>query len=236
MIYGVDVSSYQPDRFPLTTPGGKEVDFVIIKATEGIGYVNPRLQNQLRWARDNGLSVGFYHFASAGDIRKQADFFMATVIPLLRLGDHLWFDWENDTSNAQKDDWIRYVQQKNPEHRVGLYCNRDYWLNRDTTSFAGDALWIADYSVPEGKPKIRAKWTIHQFSDKNGIDENIADFADHAAMERWAGAPQVPAPVDLTSVLHALAALAEEVAELKATVADLQAKLPARRANAATKK
>lgn len=224
MIYGVDVSSYQAERFPLTTPGGKEVDFAIIKATEGLGYANPKLQDQLRHAREHGLSVGFYHFASAGDIRKQADFFMATVIPLLRLGDHLWFDWESaDISNAQKDDWIRYVQQKNPEHRVGLYCNRDFWLNRDKTDFAGDALWIADYSVPEGKPKIQADWTIHQFSDSNGIDENVADFASHQDMLKWAGDPVATNPGGNTdAILEALNDLKNRLMAVEALVGKLQ--------------
>jgi hypothetical protein len=186
MIHGLDVSSYQPEQFPLTTPGGKPVDFVIIKATQGIGYTNPKLQAQLDWARQNGLSVGFYHFGDAGSIDKQVEFFLATVRPRLRLGDHLWFDWEKPgISNDDKDAWIRQVQQAEPEHRVGLYCNRDFWLNRDTTSFAGDGLWIADWAA--NPPAITADWAIHQHTTDRGIDEDVADFESRAAMKAWAG-------------------------------------------------
>src|SRR5437879_11494973 len=35
-----------------------------------------------------------------------------------------------------------------------LYTNQDFWLNVDTTSYAGDGLWIADY-VTAGKPRDR---------------------------------------------------------------------------------
>lgn len=224
MIYGVDVSSYQSEQFPITTPGGKGVDFVIIKATEGTGYRNPRLEGQLRRARENGLSVGFYHFGSRGYIDEQADYFMNVVRPLVRPGDHLWFDWENpDIDNAGKDHWIREVQQGMPGHRVGLYCNRSYWLDRDTTSFAGDALWIADYSVPEGKPKIQAKWTIHQFSDADGIDQNIADFESLQAMAEWAGGSVA---TNTDGILEALTALTQKVEELSTAVAKLQTALP----------
>ena len=37
-----------------------------------------------------------------------------------------------------------------------LYCNRDFWLHRDSTSFCADGLWIADPSAPEGQPAGRA--------------------------------------------------------------------------------
>ena len=190
MIYGLDVSSYQPEAFPTETPDGKPVDFVIIKVTQGIGYVNPKWQAQLNWARSLGLSVGFYHFADAGSVDKQAEFFLANVRPRLRLGDHLWFDWEKeDITCADKDAWIRQVQQAEPEHKVGLYCNRNFWLNKDTTSFAGDGLWIADWTGPGTSPRIEAAWRIHQYETTRSIDENQADFESRADMKAWAGEP-----------------------------------------------
>jgi hypothetical protein len=229
MIHGVDVSSYQEDEFPLTTPGGQPVDFVIIKATQGLGYLNPELQGQLDWARKNGLSVGFYHFADAGDIEKQADFFLATVRPRLRSGDHLWFDWEKrDISSEQKDQWIRYVKTKEPAHRVGLYCNRDFWLNLDVSSFAGDGLWIADWTGAGNPPRIEAAWRIHQHTTTRGIDENVADFESRAAMKAWAGEPvtgggnaEVMAALDV--IATAILRIGEKVDQLGRQVAAIPA-------------
>lgn len=66
-----------------------------------------------------------------------------------------------------------------------LYANRHFWLNVDTTSYAGDGLWMADY-VTAGKPRIKAKWRFHQYRD-NPIDTNVGDFAGRAALREWAG-------------------------------------------------
>jgi hypothetical protein len=185
-IYGVDVSMFQPINFALTTPGdGKRVDFAIIKVTEGSSWVSSRWTGQRQWARDHGLSVGFYHFARPGDMIAQADRFLDQII--LQPGDHLWFDWEDaGVSNAQKDAWISYVQGKAPGHRVGLYCNTSFWLNRDTTGFAGDGLWIATGGIPAGSPPIQSNWLIHQYSTAGDYDHDLAQFASRADMITWA--------------------------------------------------
>jgi GH25 family lysozyme M1 (1,4-beta-N-acetylmuramidase) len=67
---------------------------------------------------------------------------------------------------------------------VILYANRNCWLNVDTTSYAGDGLWIADY-VSAGKPRIQAKWRFHQYTD-DPVDTNVADFSSRAALKEWA--------------------------------------------------
>ncbi|WP_043389971.1 GH25 family lysozyme, partial [Kitasatospora aureofaciens] len=101
-------------------------------------------------------------------------------------GDMLVLDWEDPgVSNASKDKWIKYVQKKRPGHKVLLYCNRDYWLNRDSTSFAGDGLWIAQYNGKPGKPSIKAPWLIHQYTS-TPVDTNLARFSSRAAMRTWA--------------------------------------------------
>jgi GH25 family lysozyme M1 (1,4-beta-N-acetylmuramidase) len=185
-IYGTDVSGYQPINFALSLPEtGRRVDFAIIKITEGISYVNPKWTAQRQWARDHDLSVGFYHFARPGSMVDQADFFLSRVA--LQPGDHLWFDWEDaGVSGAQKDAWISYVQGRAPDHRVGLYCNTSFWKTRDTTSFAGDGLWIATGDIPAGDPPITSPWLIHQYSTAGGYDHDIAQFASKADMIDWA--------------------------------------------------
>lgn len=179
MIRGYDVSSYQEDRYPVAG-----IDFVIIKVTEGTSYTSPKWVAQRKWARRHNLSVGFYHFAQAGSMRAQAEHFLSKIT--LAPGDHLWFDWEvPGVSSADKDAWIRYVQEKAPGHRVGLYCNRDYWLHKDASGFFGDALWIAQYNDKAGQPDIKSKWAVHQYTS-DPIDTNLANFASRAQMIDWA--------------------------------------------------
>lgn len=181
MLHGIDVSSHQSS---FETDG---IDFVIIKSTEGRSYVNPRLSSQVERARDAGCVVGFYHFLWPGNIAAQADYFVRKTPE--KAGDLLAVDWEQTgegthASNADKDRFIREVKRLRPGHRTLLYCNRNFWLNHDSTSYAGDGLWIADY-VKAGSPRIKAAWRIHQYTDRP-LDRNVADFASKDALRKWA--------------------------------------------------
>ncbi|WP_372351825.1 glycoside hydrolase family 25 protein [Streptomyces sp. KL116D] len=181
MLRGIDVSSYQST---FDTDG---LSFVFVKATEGRSYVNPRLAAQTKRARDAGCVVGFYHFLWPGNLTAQAEYFVSKAPE--KAGDLLAVDWETTgegtrASNAEKDRFIREVKRLRPHHKVMLYCNRDFWLNVDTTSYAGDGLWIADY-VTAGKPRIKADWTIHQYTDRP-LDKNVADFGSETALRDWA--------------------------------------------------
>ncbi|WP_037956970.1 GH25 family lysozyme [Streptomyces sulphureus] len=176
---GIDVSSYQAERYDTTG-----LDFSFIKITEGVSYTNPKWVGQRKTARSAGLVTGFYHFVRPGRMNGQADYFLSKIN--LVAGDILILDWEDsEVSNAEKDAWITYVQGRAPAHRVLLYCNRDYWLNRDTTSFAGDGLWIAEYGITPGRPNIEAPWRFHQYTD-TPVDTNLGLFADRAALRAWA--------------------------------------------------
>ncbi|MFJ1745812.1 glycoside hydrolase family 25 protein [Streptomyces sp. NPDC088116] len=178
-VNGIDVSSYQSSDF--STSG---LAFVFVKATEGTSYINPKMTAQAAHARDAGLVVGFYHFLRPGDMKAQARYFVEECASIEH--DPLFADWEDDgVSCAQKDAFIAEVKRlRGSNHRVGLYCGQYYWLNRDTTSNAGDALWIADY-VTAGKPRIKAKWHFHQYTD-TPVDTNVGAFADRAALRKWA--------------------------------------------------
>ncbi|MER5376572.1 glycoside hydrolase family 25 protein [Streptomyces sp. NPDC002553] len=182
MLRGIDVSAYQSSDY--RTDG---LSFVFVKATEGRTYVNPKLAAQTKTAREAGLVVGFYHFLWPGNLTEQAEYFVAKAPD--RPGDILAVDWETTgggtyATNAEKDSFIRKVKALRPDNRVILYCNRHFWLNVDTTSYAGDGLWIADYGTA-GKPRIEAPWRFHQYTD-DPVDTNVARFADRAALREWA--------------------------------------------------
>ncbi|MGW2641029.1 GH25 family lysozyme [Streptomyces sp. NPDC001348] len=181
MLHGIDVSAFQSSSYD--TDG---LSFAFIKATEGRSYVNPRLSAQTKTARDAGLVVGFYHFLWPGDLTAQAEYFVRHAPE--KAGDILAVDWETTSegthaSNAEKDRFIRKLAQLRPHNRVVLYANRHFWLDIDTTSQAGDGLWIADY-VSAGHPRIKAKWLFHQYTDEPH-DKNVAHFPDEDALRKW---------------------------------------------------
>lgn len=176
---GQDWASYQD-----WTPSTAGLAFVCVKATESTGYVNPRYASQVAAARRGGLVVGHYHFARPGSMTVQADYFLRHLD--LRPGDWLCLDWEDaGVTSADKDAWIKYVQSKAPAHRVVLYCNRDFWLNRDASAFAGDGLWIADPSAPKGSPAIKSPWLIQQYAETGGMDRDYSHLTA-AEFRAWA--------------------------------------------------
>ncbi|MFE3517516.1 glycoside hydrolase family 25 protein [Streptomyces sp. NPDC059166] len=181
MLHGVDVSAFQTE---FDTDG---LDFVFVKATEGRSYVNPKLRSQVKRVRDSECVLGFYHFLWPGHPKDQAAYFLEHASP--REGDLLAVDWEQTgegtrAGSADKDRFIREVKRLSPRHRVLLYCNRAFWTGHDTSGYAGDGLWIADYGKPAA-PRIEAAWRIHQYTD-HPLDKNVADFATREAMRSWA--------------------------------------------------
>lgn len=186
LTYGIDVSSQQAEEVPGVTPG---IDFAFIKATEGHTYVSPVQSAQASAARKHGRTVGFYHFLWPGNLRAQAEFFVEKCASVP--GDLLAVDWETTTdgtwaSNQEKDEFLHLVKELRPQHRVLLYCNLDFWLDRDHTSQCGDGLWIADYGSSAGRPRIKHGWAFHQYSDGAGkIDRDVYNGSP-AGLRSWA--------------------------------------------------
>lgn len=188
MINGIDVSAWQGKTLSV-----KGLDFMFVKGTEGSGpngYVNDKQHAQAANGRKSGLAIGFYHFLHPGNIWAQASYFVEQCdsVP----GDMLVCDWEtvggphgHAASCEEKDQFLRIVKQLRPGHKVGLYCNTDYWLHHDTTSQAGDFLWIAAPDVPH--PPIRHPWLFWQNGERGGIDTDVCAFHNRAALRSWCG-------------------------------------------------
>ncbi|MDI5962101.1 glycoside hydrolase family 25 protein [Streptantibioticus silvisoli] len=194
-VRGVDVSSYQAADFPTAGLG-----FVFVKVTEGLSYVNPKLPGQRTTARQAGLTTGYYHYPHiANSPVSEADHFLGQLD--LAAGDLIALDWEwygqkvtAAQARAYKKTWLAHVKSKAPRHRVGLYSDRNNWTTVDTDSDCGDFLWIAD-TTTAGHPRIRHPWTFHQYSAAGGVDRDVADFPDAAALRAWAaGTPTSTTP------------------------------------------
>lgn len=101
-MYGIDISSWQKgiDLF------ADECEFVIMKATEGIGMVDNQLYNYVNQLHGSGKLYGFYHFArpdyngTVDGMRKEADFFINTIksLPMYEYS-ILVLDWETEPIN-----------------------------------------------------------------------------------------------------------------------------------------
>lgn len=193
----LDVSSYQSTTFPLTG-----IDGVIVKATEGTSYMNPKHHDQVDFARRHGTVIGHYHYAHGTNIHGQVDYFLSQTKPARE--DILALDWEDSgVSNPEKDDFLAYLDSK-VTNRVILYCNTDYWLHHDDTSRCGDGLWIADPNAPAGRPRIQHPWILHQYAS-TPMDVSVGNWVNRAAVAAWAGKVTSPGAIKLpvVSLAHA---------------------------------
>ena len=89
-VDAVEVSSWQDwmtqDDFNRLKQLG--VKAIIVKLTDGSGYVNPAAENQIKFARNAGLTVAAYHFAefkNQNDARHEANHF-ADIMQRFGLG------------------------------------------------------------------------------------------------------------------------------------------------------
>ncbi|MEU3342234.1 GH25 family lysozyme [Streptomyces sp. NPDC006668] len=191
LLKAIDISSLQAH------PDMDGVDVVLIKASEGRTYANPRRDAQEKAARGGGKQIGWYHFLWPGDVQAQAAWFVRCADP--QPGDVLACDWETTldhtaASCTEKDAFLAAVKRLCPHLRVILYCNLDFWKRRDSTSECGDGLWIADPDVPAGKPRVKHSWVIHQYGIRGGQDVDVCNFASVQAWKEWAGVPAAPKP------------------------------------------
>lgn len=109
---GIDISRWQGyidlSRVPC--------DFVIVKATQGTGYVSPTFKAQIEQADSLGKLLGVYHYASAGGAEKEADHFLNTVHDYIGKA-ILALDWEgeqnaNFNNPSYAMDFLNYVKSK----------------------------------------------------------------------------------------------------------------------------
>ena len=94
-LNGIDISSYQKGIDLTRVPA----DFVIVKVTQGTGYVNPDANRAVTQALAAGKRVGIYHYVSGAGAQAEADFFYAQSKGWL--GRVIWcVDWESGSNKA----------------------------------------------------------------------------------------------------------------------------------------
>lgn len=177
LVEGVDVSHWQkPQDWHKHKADGKQ--FVFVKATEGVGYVDPMFKAHVQGARNAGLLVGAYHFFRPSlPYAIQAEHFLTTCSAVtLDLPPAL--DMETmDNASAEAVTvssllWLAEVGtsvRKTPIVYSGLY-----FINglHNPRGFAKYPLWIPQYRnrMPT-LPLPYTKWTFWQNSG-TGIDHD----------------------------------------------------------------
>jgi len=185
-IHGIDVSRYQNiiawEEVKKMKVGEVQLGFAFIKATEGIGNMDPQFPRNWRKAKTNEVVRGAYHFFIASkDGKMQAENFIKRVE--LKSGDLppvLDVEQRFGVSKAQLQKevkkWLQTVEAYYGVTPV-IYTNVDFYKQNLGRDFDDYPLWVAHYYQQE-QPRIGRSWSFWQHNDQgnvNGITSKV-DF------------------------------------------------------------
>lgn len=175
-IKGIDISSYQSGvDFDKVKNSGYNA--VIIKATEGVNYIDTSLDTHYNNALRSGMDIGFYHFMSekTSPASQAIDFWNAisnknfNMVPVL--------DIETNTLGRSKTSvtnrCIEFLNQFKALSSMDcvIYSYTNFITNYLDTRLVGYKLWVANYYVntPYANP-VWNSWEGFQYSDKGKVN------------------------------------------------------------------
>lgn len=208
MLKGIDISHWQS-----TFNNFDDVDFAIIKATEGVGYVDPACDTLYQRAKKAGKLLGVYHYArpdTGNSAISEADFFVENIKGYLNEA-ILVLDWEEgDLGNTT---WAKSFLDRVKE-KTGIkpliYMSASPMNSYDWSPVANAdyGLWVANYGTNNGQPqenvfdrypvKYWPFYAIWQYTSKGKVNGYNGDVdldlfnGDAEAWRKYANATSKP--------------------------------------------
>ena len=195
MLFGTDQSAWQPD---LVTEG----DFIIMKATEGCGYVDASCDTKYQMNKVAGKLLGVYHFArpDLNSAEDEAVFFVDNIRGYLREA-ILVLDWEQPGTQrmtAWAKAWLDKVFELTGVKPLIYMSASVIRENNWSDVVVGDyGLWVAGYpdlrnsfDLPDFNYDI-SPWPFYalwQFTNSGGSLDRDAFMGDKEAWLKYAGA------------------------------------------------
>lgn len=204
MLKGIDISHHQRN----INLKAIDVDFVICKATEGVGYTDDMCDKFYQEAKRLGKKLGVYHFARpdlGNSAENEADWFVKET-----LGYHkealLVLDWESGNLGnvAWAKAWLDRVYSKTGIKPL-IYMSASVMRSYDWSSVvnADYGLWVANYGTNNGAAQenvfnkyplkhwsFYALWQYTSTGRLNGYNANL-DLnyfsGDTRAWDKYAG-------------------------------------------------
>lgn len=193
---GPDVASWQhPGGAPINWGAvrGAGNEFAIVKATEGLGYVNPFYLQDSIGIKASGMLRGTYHYADVSlPAAPQASLYAAVGLgnglpgdlpPVIDIED------SKGRSTAHLVSWLREfvaTTERLTGQRPIIYTYPHFWRTAmgDTCEFSSYPLWIAEYKGGDGPslplPGCWGQWAFWQHTDSaripgiaGGVDRNV---------------------------------------------------------------
>lgn len=218
-MHGIDISNWQAGL--KLSALKNDIDFVICKVSEGLGFKDNYAAGWLKDARALGLLTGIYHYARKNDPTKEAAYFLQCA------GDEvgrslLVLDYEEGQGGQWAKQFVAEIYRLTKIYPL-VYCSASVckdFAGTDIPSKCG--LWVAGYPVPERTnwpsntsiPYSIAPWkfaAMWQFTSalrlggySGRLDGNIA-YMNEAAWKKYAsGSKKPPAAQSLVETAAAV--------------------------------
>jgi lysozyme len=189
---GIDVSSHNGSiNWSKVASTMVKIDFAYIKASEGIGYTDPKFLINASKAKMNNIRVGYYHFASLNttndiaDAKAEADYFISVIKKAPPFDLPLVLDLETNKVGLDRIHVLEWINTFLNEMELSGYSDTalySYTPFLDSNLPADHGLgsirlWLAAYV--NGTPKLPVGWKeywIWQYTSKgqvSGINGNV---------------------------------------------------------------
>ena len=171
-LRGIDVSHFQ----------GKvdwqqvqhSVDYVYIKATDGITYTDPRFHSNAQATTALKIPSGAYHFFEPkDDPLAQAKHFVKTIEPMsLTLRPVLDIEISRGVAPAELAKsalaFLEHVEAQTGCRPV-VYTFADFWQQNLGKQFNDYPFWLAGYTKKPHPPQDRPDWNLWQYSQTGRV-------------------------------------------------------------------
>lgn len=137
----IDISNWQAGLDVATVVKNGSLGGVIVKATDGLGYVDKSCDKFVQQCIKNDILFGFYHFARNNDAKAEAEFFRKNTtgyegkgIPVL--------DWEDDQSVS----WVNaFVERYHELTGIWPWIYANPWRFKQGKVNENCGRWVAGY-------------------------------------------------------------------------------------------
>ena len=186
MLNGIDVSSNQKNMNVSTY----SCDFVICKATEGTGYVNPFCDIHYQQAKSSGKLLGVYHYArpdTGNSPEAEVDYFLRNITGYIGeaiLALDLECDgWQKYSEWTKK--WLDRVYEKTGVRPL-FYSSGDGFANfKDMVNAGNYGVWAASDGNWYDGTTVVIKQSVY-----DGLDHDVF-YGDAAAWHKYANPDHV---------------------------------------------
>lgn len=169
MMNLIDISSWQRGiDLPSLFRRNPTLDGVIVKATQGTGYVNPCYAEWVKWLADNDKPFGVYHYCTTEEPEAEAEHFYKTVKPYI--GKCVPCADYEDPATSKGTAWLKRFLDRFyalSGVRCMIYCSLSVVQTQQFDFLTAYPLWIAQYADMQ---------TVNGFLDKPWQQGSVAPF------------------------------------------------------------